>query len=152
LTARQFPPAIVIWAQVVAIKKLAMLYSHRIALTVFAELPSELVAEELLSRIEDMFETLGVTRDREVKRYWKISEWFECRSTFDGSMPDESDWNNLLAALGTDWDNKYLGPEEATATWTVSKGAFCSPDVRFANIEIFPVSAIRNLSNDGSST
>ncbi|MCU0880543.1 MAG: hypothetical protein MUF06_22455 [Pirellulaceae bacterium] len=129
-----------------------MEYSHRIAITVFAELPCEVVANELLSRIEGMLETLGVTRDREVQRYWKIPEWFKCRITFDGSMPDESDWNNLLAALGTGWDVDHIGQEEASATWAVSKGAFCSPNVRFANIEIFPILAIRNLSDDDSST
>jgi hypothetical protein len=71
-----------------------------------------------------------------VRKYWKIEEWFEVVIKFYNTTSIEETLAGVQA-LSTKWETRIY-ETEATALWSPEIGGnFAHPQVRWANVECF---------------
>ena len=116
---------------------------YQISIRVFVEVPGQDEAAATgMSIREKLAELADVIRFDEVKSYWKIPEWFEifivARPRSDGAI---SAYAEIVKSLGTGWESSRGTADEENqwAVWNPGpKSRFLIPQVRWANVELFP--------------
>jgi hypothetical protein len=117
--------------------------SSRITLRLFAELPDQAAALSFGNTVQGRIADYGHIRKSELKRYWKVPEWFEISFFLQPSTAPDSAFDGILCSLGQGWERHDISGEEQWAIWNPKDGSsFFSSYVRWANVERFPESAL----------
>jgi hypothetical protein len=117
--------------------------SSLITVKLIAEQPNEATAKCFMNMTQARIAAFGSIEHSETKRYWKLPECFEVLFFLRPCIAPDSAFDSILSALGEGWEQHDVPSEEEWAVWNPKEGSwFFSSDVRWANVERLPESAV----------
>lgn len=117
--------------------------TSQIAAGLFVVLPDQGAAEAFGTTVQAILASFGDILETGAKRYWKVPEWFEVVVVLRLVTEPHSTFADILSSLGQGCQRSNTTAEERSAVWNSGPDAnFYSPIVRWANVELFPESAI----------
>ena len=103
---------------------------------IFLETPEAEVAENTAMLVTNKLQFIADLSQKQVKQYWKISEYFEISLEFVPKTGLEEAFQKIINQRGNGWEfNSSV--KEKWAIWNLSEmREFSIPKVRWASVEI----------------